>query len=356
MVDQTGAEAPDIAATGRSVTDALTKSAARDKAEIRSAYKSAEKQGELAEPVPTDTLVQYLNENISGESTAPTLGVVKNELVRLGGATLNDDGTLTPGVLKLNDFEQVRKVVNKFVKDDSNDQRVAAEIRVAHDLATDGIGGDAYRKARAARIKYADKYENRAIVANLLTNRRGMKDPKVAIDQVFNKTVLQGSPEELRFIEGILKSGGPEGQQAWGELQGATIQHIKNAAISGLGKDSVGNDIASTAKLNQAINQLDKNGRLDVVLGKQQAQTMRDINDTMQYVTTVPPGTLINSSGTTGMFLAAIGEAGVLSLIGLPLPVLTIMKFAAQKRKDMKLAQRVDQALNARPPAPKPKF
>jgi hypothetical protein len=56
------------------------------------------------------------------------------------------------------------------------------------------------------------------------------------------------------------------------------------------------------------------------------------------------------------MFLAAIGEAGVLSLIGLPLPVLTIMKFAAQKRKDMKLAQRVDQALNARPPAPKPKF
>jgi hypothetical protein len=358
MVDQTGAESPDIAATGRSVTDALTKSAARDKAEIRTAYKSAEKQGELAEPVPTDTLVQYLNENIAGESTAPTLGVVKNELVRLGGATLNDDGTLNPGVLKLNDFEQVRKVVNKFVKDDSNDQRVAAEIRVAHDLATEGIGGDAYRKARAARIKYADKYENRAIVANLLTNRKGMKDPKVAIDQVFNKTVLQGAPEELKFIEGILKSGGPEGQQAWAELQGATIQHIRDAATSGLGMDSAGNRIVSTAKLNQAVNQLDRNGRLDIVLGKQQAQTMRDLNETLQYVTTVPPGTLVNSSGTTGMILAAIGETSVLSLIGLPLPVLTIMKFAAQKRKDMKMAQRVDQALRAKPAeaAPKPKF
>jgi hypothetical protein len=358
MVDQTGAESPDIAATGRSVTDALTKSAARDKAEIRTAYKSAEKQGELAEPVPTETLVQYLNENISGESTAPTLGVVKNELVRLGGATLNDDGTLNPGVLKLNDFEQVRKVVNKFVKDDSNDQRVAAEIRVAHDLATEGIGGDAYRKARAARIKYADKYENRAIVANLLTNRKGMKDPKVAIDQVFNKTVLQGAPEELKFIEGILKSGGPEGQQAWAELQGATIQHIRDAATSGLGMDSAGNRIVSTAKLNQAVNQLDRNGRLDIVLGKQQAQTMRDMNETLQYVTTVPPGTLVNQSGTAGMLLAAIGETGALSMVGLPLPVLTIMKFASGKMKDRKMQQRVDQALRAKPAeaAPKPKF
>ncbi len=358
MVDATGAEAPDIATTGRSVTGALTKSAARDKAEIRTAYKAAEKQGELEAPVPTDTLVQYLNENISGESTAPTLGVVKNELVRLGGATLNEDGTLTPGVLKLNDFEQVRKVVNKFVKDDSNDQRVAAEIRVAHDLATEGVSGDAYRKARAARIKYADKYENRAIVANLLTNRKGMKDPKVAIDQVFNKTVLQGAPEELKFIEGILKSAGPEGQQAWGELQGATVQHIRDAATSGLGMDSAGNPIVSTAKLNQAVKQLDRNGRLDIVLGKQQAQTMRDLNEVMQYVTTVPPGTLVNQSGTAGMILAAIGETGALSMVGLPLPVLTIMKFASGKMKDRKMQQRVDQALRAKPAeaAPKPKF
>jgi hypothetical protein len=348
MIDQTGAEAPigDPVATGRAVTGALVSSAARDKAEYRTLYKQADKAGELEGPVPTDTLVQYLNENISGESTAPTLAVTKRELVRLGGATLNEDGTLSPGSLSLRDFEQVRKTINKFVADDANDRRVAAELRVAHDLATDGAGGEAYRKARAARSDYAEKYENRAIVADLLTNRRGMKDPKVALDRVFNRVILQGSPEELKIMERTLLSGGRDGQQAWSELQGATLQFLRDAATSGLGSDSADNRIVSAAKLNQAVKQLDKNGRLDLVLGKKDGQIVRDINDVVQYVNTTPPGTLVNPSGSALMIMSAIAESGMLGMAGFPVPVLTGMKLAADQMKKRKLQQQIDRALN----------
>lgn len=83
------------------------------------------------------------------------------------------------------------------------------------------------------------------------------------------------------------------------------------------------------------------------MLGKEKAQTIRDLNEVLQYVQTVPPGTLVNTSGTAGTILLAISEVGGgLAFTGLPVPVLAGIRYANQFVKDRKLKARIEDALN----------
>ena len=118
-------------------------------------------------------------------------------------------------------------------------------------------------------------------------------------------------------------------------------------ATSGLQTDSAGRPIVSPAKLNAAVNALDADGRLDIILGKQQAQIVRDLNEVVKYVNTVPPGTQINNSGTAMALMAAMGEAGATgAMTGLPVPVLSLVRAATSQIKNNKVKARINQALN----------
>jgi len=175
-----------------------------------------------------------------------------------------------------------------------------------------------------------------------------MDDPQVAVDKVFDRTVLNGSPEELTFLKRVLNTTGADGQQAWRELQGATLRHLQAEATKGV-LDSTNQPIVSPAKLNQAIQALDKNGRLDVILGKERAQTVRDINDVSRWVSTVPPGTLVNSSGTALMLQAALLETAANGvLFGLPAPVIGALRALRNQVTDNKIRAKIDRALNAK--------
>lgn len=215
------------------------------------------------------------------------------------------------------------------------------------DAHTAPVAGDLYKAARAERTKQARKYENRAIVARLITNRRGGDDPQVAADQVFRRSVLNASPEEINFLRRVMLTSGEGGRQAWKDVQGAMVNHIREEATKGLGTDSNGQPMVSPAKLNQTVNALDRNNRLDVVLGKKNAQVVRDLNDVAKYVTTVPPGTLINNSGTAGTIMAAITEAGILGAAsGIPVPVMSGLRAISKAMKNKKMKAKIDNALN----------
>jgi hypothetical protein len=106
-----------------------------------------------------------------------------------------------------------------------------------------------------------------------------------------------------------------------------------------------GNPIFSAAKLNGAVRALEADGKLDLLLGKKGAQTIRDLNEISKVVKTQPPGA-INTSNTAGVVLAALAEAGATgSMTGLPVPVLSTLKAAAKFVKDRKVQQRVNEAL-----------
>jgi len=367
LIDDTGAGAIDTASTGNKVIDTLSQGYKSARARTKAAYTAARGSDEANAPVdlaknvvldsdtPDTSLIGYLNSKVSGVPSSAVTDAAKKYAVRMGIAAEDADGNLTPlpvSVGKLEDFrKEMSGVASKTEPGQIRDETIIKKLVDAH---TGPAAGPMFKAARAERTKQARKYENRAIVARLITNRKGSDDPKVAADQVFQKSVIGSSPEEISFLRRVMLTSGAGGRQAWKDVQGALLDHIRNEATKGLGTDSNGQPIVSPAMLNKTVSALDKNNRLDVVLGKQNARIVRDLNDVAKYVNTVPPGTLINNSGTAGTILAAIGEAGLLGAsTGIPVPVLTGLKQIAKVVKNKRVKAKVESALNNLKPAKK---
>jgi len=347
FVDEVGPTAFEPSDVGRSVTNALAANAAKDKAAIRVAFKNADKAGETAAPVNLDTLVAHLEQSAPEAATAPLLTTAIALAKKLKIAE-EVNGQLVPlPNVPIKTAELFRQAINRNTGFEPTNIRQSSIIKQLIDESTAGQGGDIYRGARRLRENFAKRYENRAIIADLINNRKGMSDPRVAIDKVFNRTVLNGSPEELLFLRRSLKSSGPDGVQAWKDLQGAAIKHIKESSTA-LSKDSLGRDMVSVAKLNQAVTALEKNGRLEILFGKKGAELMRTLNEVAGYVNTVPPGTLINTSGTAATLMAAIAEAGLTgATTGIPLPIISGLRQISASIKNVKLRRRIQDTLKA---------
>jgi hypothetical protein len=350
LVDMTDAQLMDLSSTGGAVVKSLTEGLTAAKNRTRAAYKAAEKAGELENNVTLNSVVDYINENIPEGDLAPVLKAAQQKAIAIGAAVPDADGRLVAQPVTLRQAESLRQTFQRAGFEGA-DQFHGGSLRRVFDVETEGMGGDLYKKARQTRIDQARKFENRAIVARLIKNRKGMEDPQVAADQVFRKSVLNSSPEEITFLKRVLVTSGKDGQQAWKELQGATVRHLRDETTKGMGMDSQDRPMISPAKLHQSVQALDANGRLDVLLGKKNAQTVRDLDDVVRYVTTVPPGTLVNSSGTAGTLLAAMAEAGATgALTGLPLPVASGLRQIIKMRQEGRTKARINEALNALPP------
>lgn len=350
LVDMTDAQLMDLSSTGGAVVKSLTEGLTAAKNKTRAAYKAAENAGELENNVTLNAVVDYINENIPEGDLAPVLKAAQQKAIAIGAAAPDAEGKLIAQPVTLKQAESLRQTFQRAGFEGA-DQFHGGSLRRVFDVETEGMGGDLYKKARQTRIDQARKFENRAIVARLIKNRKGMEDPQVAADQVFRKSILNSSPEEITFLKRVLLTSGKDGQQAFKELQGATVRHLRDEATKGMGMDSQDRPLISPAKLHQSVQALDANGRLDVILGKKNAQIVRDLDDVVRYVTTVPPGTLVNSSGTAGTLLAAMAEAGATgALTGLPLPVASGIRQIIKMRQEGRTKAKINEALNALPP------
>ena len=366
LVDMVGSQETAIgpSAIGRRVVDTLAQGYDIAKKKTNEAYKRAENSQEALLPVDisqpvtigqgdqalTTSLIDNLNSYPVGLPTTKLVTHAREYAKRLGIAAEDDAGNLVPLQTNVRNLEAFRKEIVAATGYEPTDVRQATIIKKLIDAQVEPLAGPLYKKARELRTLQAKKYENRAIVADLINNKRGTDDRKVAIDRVFNETILNGSPDEIGFLRGVILTSGKGGRQAWKELQGATIKHLQDEATKGMNTTSTGEAVISTAKLNNAVNALDKNGRLDLVLGRKNAAIVRDLNDVVKYVNTVPPGTLINSSGTAATLMAAISEAGLTGAVtGLPVPVLSALKIMRKQVQDKKIKNKIDRALNSRP-------
>lgn len=345
FIDATGAEAIDLRETGLKIDKAIRNRAARDKAEIRRAYQMADKAGETAEPVNMSALADYLNQNRAGRSSAPILNTIANELEVQGvGSGSLADGTLSIGDVTLKQAEGIRKAVNKFAKDnDPNDIRVAQELKAIIDEQTKDAGGEMYQRARQLRSRYAQNYENIGLIKNIIGNKRGSADRKIALEDVFSKSVLSGSLDDVRQLRRILQTEGDEGKQAWRDLQGATINYIKDQATRGTAPDPSGQTPVSAAALDRAVRNLEKGGKLEFLFGNAGAEKIRLLNDVAKDILTAPAGS-VNTSNTASILLAAL-DMGTTAASGVPAPILSSIKLLRDKVKDRKIRRRIQVAL-----------
>ena len=344
IVDMTDAEARDAIGVGRAVEKPLRDQMARDKNEIRVKYKEAEKAGELAGPVRLDTLVEHLNESAPDAATAPILATARARALQLGIAA-DVDGQLVPLETTIKNAERMRQAVGRATDFEPTNVRQSAIIKGALDADTEAVAGPLYRDARRARENFAKRYEDRAIISDLVNRKRGSSDRQVALEDTFKHSILQGTREDLSYLRATLQRAGDEGKQAWKDLQGATVNWLKDEAFRNSATDMRGNTVMSPAALDKAVKALERGGKMDFVLGKKGAQLIRDVNELSKIALTSPPG-YVNSSNTASVILAALAETGAGSLVGLPIPVISGARLLAKYSKDRKLRARIERSLN----------
>ena len=349
FIDMTGSERRELRDVGLAVDEAVRKRMARDKVKIRSLYAEADKSGETMQPVTLHKVVDYLTENEPEAEVANVLKAARAKALKLGIAKEDDNGNLIAQPVTLRIAETFRKTINNATNADPVNKMQAANIKNIIDDSTEGMGGDIYKRARAARSRYAKDYENIGIISDLVSSKKGSSDRKVALENVLNRSVISPSTslDDMRQLRRILHTEGEHGMQAWKELQGATLQHIKDAAMQGVAKDVAGNTPLSPAQLNRVISQLDKSGKLDFMFGKKGAEQLRLINDVAQDILTVPAGS-VNTSNTASTLMNAIMDMNISAAINLPTPVLTTFKFVKDKIKDKKLRKRIQNVLEGK--------
>lgn len=304
-IDETGAQAPDLISTGKAVDRPLIRRMESAKSEIRNAYNKAEAAGDMAPKVKTDELVNWVNENQSSAKLAPIIKVAEDEMIRLGGAARDAEDKLVPKEMAINDVEKMRKRIVRDAKTDETNQTYGSRANSVIDNITEGQGGDLYKQARGMFKDYAAEFKNQGAVRRLVSTKPGSTDRTVALEDVWNHTVLSGSNADTQNILRSLEKSGPEGAQAINEIRGQTMNYIMGKTLENASRDIRGNPIPSFSKIDRAVKTLDADGKLELIFGKKQAEQIRDIRDVIGDIQTAPPGA-VNSSTTAAVLKDAI--------------------------------------------------
>jgi hypothetical protein len=343
--DETEAITTDDLGAGKILADALQKGGRRAKAEERLKYRKAELAGEMEGPVQLDSIVDYLNGNKAATVTSPILRYAKSKAVELGVAEVGENGRLVALPTPLKTSELLRQGIRRETSINPSDQFHAGEMRKAIDASTETAGGQLYKEARAAHMRNMQNFENVGLIDAAMSLKRNTSDRKIAFEDIFKKLVLNSSRDELGQVRRVLQThAGPEGEQAWKEMRGATMRWIKEQSLQDSTKTESGLKAISVSGMNKAVKTLDQDRKLEFIFGKNNAQKVRDLNDLVRDVYLAPPGAVSRSD--TPSIMAMLVESGLMGMMsGVPVPVMTIGKQAVQQIKDRKLRARIEQAL-----------
>jgi hypothetical protein len=329
MTNEVGAEVADptqMRAVGKIVDKALNDEYTKKYDIYKSLYAQADNAGETLQQVPYQSLLDYINTKTptARKTLDPILDSVAESLA------MNDPGKT--GTITVRALEDIYQQIGK-VKGSAS----APEMKNIITQMGEGAGGELYQKARAARAQLAKEFEDVRRVDKLLGTKAGYADRQVALDDVFKYVVLDGSLEEMRTVTKLLKKGGKDGEQAYAELKGQTIQHMKDMLIKG--------DQPSFRNLNTLVNQLDAEDKLVYMFGKKGRDEIMDLRDAVKDVLVKEPGA-VNYSNTSGAVLRGLEALQAVRFPG--------AKPAAEAVRTMEVKGKVQEALkqpNAMAPA-----
>jgi len=338
FVDATGKETYGLRETGRVVDKALVGAANKAKADINAAYTAAREAGETQQPVAYAPLKAYIDEQTPTvkRKLAPIISAVDEEIAK------NDPKKL--GQVSINNLEDIYQFINKNYEPGTVGEGHAKAMKNIINQMTEGQGGELYQQARKLRTKFGREFENVGYVDKLLRTKPGTTDRSVAFEDVFDHAILNGSLDDVRAIGMTLKKAGPEGQQAFKELQGQTIQYMKDQVSKSVDVDAFGNPVVSPAKFKSVVTQLDQDGKLDYIFGKTGAQEIRNLLETTINVNAPLKGAA-NYSNSASAIIGALDKIGAIRIPG----VSNIAKYAAKKGKESALNKQIQESINYNP-------
>jgi hypothetical protein len=281
-IDATGAEKADlelVRPVGRAVDKALVEEAKKAKFEVDKAYTAARQSPEAKTLVPYENVLNLIEEYdpVTRSELAPILNAVEASLKKL-----DPEST---GTIFLGDLQRVRERINKLAQPGTPNYAFGKQIKAELDKIESSAGGEKFRVARELRMREAKYFENASYVSDLLGTKAGSKDRKVALDDIFKHSILDGSLEDTRAIGVILKKGGPEAQQAWKELQGLTLAKMRDEADELFQNARKGQSVGGPLRSYQTrVRELDRSGKLEYLFGPKGAQEIRDTISTVETV------------------------------------------------------------------------
>ena len=340
FVDATGKETYGLRETGRVVDKALVNAANKAKSEINTAYTAAREAGETQQPVAYAPLKAYIDNQTPTvkRKLAPIISAVDEEIAK------NDPKKM--GQVSINNLEDIYQFINKNYEPGTVGEGHAKAMKNIINQMTEGQGGELYQEARKLRTKFGREFENVGYVDKLLRTKPGTTDRSVAYEDVFDHSILNGSLDDVRAIGMTLKKAGPEGQQAWKELQGQTVEYIKKKATNTTDKDIYGNPVVMPKQLKTVVDTLDQDGKLDYVFGKTGAQEIRDLAAVTETVNAPLKGAA-NYSNTSSAIIGALDKIGGIRIPG----VSNVAKFAAEKGKESALKKQIKESIEYNPMA-----
>jgi hypothetical protein len=300
LTEATGAQMADtdpifLREIGKIVDKPLMAEYQRSFNNFKDKYKLADTSGETLAPAPYKPIIDFIESKTvtEREKLDPVLSAVAEQLVR------NDpEGTKTVPVRTMDDIYQL---VGKYPN-----SAHSKEIKNLIDQATEGVGGDLYREARAARKQFAKEFEDVSAVAGLVSSKG--EDRKVRISGIFNDVVLDSSLEDLQSITKLLKRAGPEGERAMSELKGQTVQWLKGQA-TGI------NGITKADAFRKAIDKLEIEDKLTELFGKAGREQILDLRDTVKDAMVKKPEAT-NYSNTASALLRGLEKMSALKIPG----------------------------------------
>lgn len=345
MVDRTEPMLVEPRDIGKAVSKAVVTKAEVARKRVKAAYDKAAQEGAMLEPVTLDNLATAATDIQRFEGVAGNVAPIRREAVRLGILAEDADGNLVPQAKPIADVELFRQFVNEAT--DWTDKRqalMAKRITSAVDAGTEGKGGDAYKAARKLRENFANEFENVGLTQKLLSTKRGTNERAIAFDEVFDKVVINAPLEEMNKVRTTLITAGPEGKQAWNEMKAGAIRYIKDRSLSTAQRDEMGNPLLSPDKLNSTIRTFDREGKLDSLFGKKQAQQLRDLGELSIDIYTAPPGA-VNFSNTASALQVALDTVLTFGVTGVPAPAATALREASKYVKNRETKARIRKAL-----------
>jgi hypothetical protein len=314
------ADRGEIKKTGRIVDKALNNEYTKKFDDYKAKYAKADNAGETLQQVPYQSLLDYINTKTptQRQKLDPILDSVAESLA------MNDPNKT--GSITVRALEDIYQQIGT-VKD-------SPSAKPMKDLITkigDGAGGKLYQEARQARTQLAKEFDDVIRVDKLLNTKAGYADRKVALADVYDHIVVDGSLEEMRTVTSLLKKT-PEGRVAYQELQGQTLQRMKDLLLKkGDETDSVRLD-----RFNNFVTELDREGKLAYMFGKTGRDEIIDLRQAIKDVTIKEPGA-VNYSNTSGAVLRGLEALQKLRIPG--------AKSAAEMARTSQVKKQVQESL-----------
>ena len=200
--------------------------------------------------------------------------------------------------MNFDNFENLRTQIAKASRatDDGNVRHALGVVRQElENLPMPGASAELKAAADNARnlAKHDFELENTNDLYNKVVN--GKADTKDFIQNF----VVRSKNSDFANSLNLLK----DNPQAIEHLRSGTLDYLTREAT-----DASGN--FSTAKFNKAINKMDVDGKLDALFGGD-AQMLRNLVKTGQYVEARPRGSFVNESNTFVAAAKALGASGI---------------------------------------------